>query len=121
MFKIKKDIEKNRLYITINGILSISEAKLARNMLLKEVDELKPNFDLINDISQFIRGQEEAGEVLKEIMTVMIEKKANRVIRVVGASKIGLLQFANYSLPIQAYKLSYVPTMAEAEKLLDQK
>lgn len=121
MFKTKKDVAKNRLYITINGILSITEAKNARDMILKEIDGLKPNFDLVNDISQFIRGQEEAGDVLQEIMLLLIKNKVNRVVRVIGSSKMGLIQFANYSLPIQSYKLKYLPTLEEAEKYLDEK
>lgn len=121
MFKVKKDIEKNRLCITISGILSIAEAKQAKDLLIKEADELQPGFDLINDISQFIRGQEEAGEVLKEIIFAMIDRKVNRIIRVIGSSKIGLMQFANFSMPIPEYKLSYVPTMQDAEKILDKK
>ena len=54
-------------------------------------------------------------------MLLLIDKKVNWVVRVVGESKIGLLQFANYSLPIESYKLKYLPTLEEAEKFLDNK
>ena len=121
MYRIKKDINKNRLYISVSGIISITEAKKIKEELEKEVDELQPKFDLINDISRFIHGQEEAGTILHEIMNSMIKKKVNRIVRVVGDSKEGLIQFANNSLPVDAYQLRYVPTLAEAEKLLDQK
>jgi len=118
MYKIKKDIVKNRLYIQITGVLSIEDAKKARLAIEIEAGYLKPNFDLINDISKFIHGDEEAGKVLKGIMVYLIQKKVNNVIRVVGTSKAGLTQFANNSLPTDSYKLKYVPTMEEAEKLL---
>ena len=65
MLKIKKDIKKNRLYITLSGIFPISDAKMAKELIIKEMDELKPNFDVVNDITQFIRGQEEAGKILR--------------------------------------------------------
>jgi len=81
---------------------------------------LKPNFDLVNDISKFIRGDDEAGIILKEIMVFLIQKRVNRVVRVVGTSKTGLMQFANNSLPINSYKLSYLPTLEEAESFLNE-
>ena len=61
-----------------------------------------------------------AGIILKEIMLMLIQKKVNRVVRIVGSSKTGLVQFANNSLPIDAYKLSYLPTLEEAENYLNQ-
>ena len=121
MFKIKKDIKKNRLYITLSGIFPISEAKKAKEIIIKEIDELQSNFDVINDISQFIRGQDEAGKILQDIMLLLIDRKVNMIIRVIGESKTGLLQFANYSLQIETYKLKYLPTLEEAEKFLDAK
>ena len=81
---------------------------------------MKPDFDLVNDISKFIRGDDAAGIILKEIMIHLIQKKVNRVVRVVGTSKAGLMQFANNSLPISSYKLSYLPTLEEAETFLNQ-
>ncbi len=119
MYRIKKDVKKNRLYITLIGIISIVEAKKIQEALEKEVNELRPDFDFINDISRFIHGQDEAGIVLKELMKFLIEKKVNRVVRVVGDSKEGLIQFANNSLPLESYKLKYVPTLEEAEKYLN--
>jgi uncharacterized NAD-dependent epimerase/dehydratase family protein len=120
MFKIRKDIGKNRLYVTLSGIFPVSEAKNAKDDILREVGKLKPNFDVINDISEFIRGQEEGGIILQEIMHILIEKKVNRIARVIGTSKTGLLQFANYSLQIDSYKVKYLPTIEEAEKFLDE-
>ena len=118
MYRIKKDLVKNRLYIQLTGVLSIEEAKKVRQAIEIEVGSLKPNFDLINDISKFIHGDEEAGKELQLLMVYLIQKKVNKVIRVVGTSKAGLTQFANNSLPIDSYKLKYVPSMEEAEKLL---
>jgi hypothetical protein len=121
MFKVKTDIEKNRLYVTLSGLFPVTDAKKAKDLIIKEVEALKPGFDLITDITRFIRGEDEGGAVLQEIMLYLIEKKVNRVVRVVGTSKTGLLQFANYSQQISSYKLKYLPTLEEAENFLDQK
>lgn len=120
MVQVKKNIEKNRLYITVSGTLSFEDARKAKELIEVEVKTLKPNFDLINDISKFIHGDDNAGIVLKEIMVLLIQKKVNRIVRIVGTSKAGLIQFANNSLPIDSYKLSYVPTLEEAEIFLNQ-
>ncbi len=121
MYRIKKDIGKNRLYMSVSGIISIAEAKKIKEVLADEVKDLQPDFDLVNDISRFIHGQEEAGKILQEIMNFLIANNVNRIVRVVGDSKEGLIQFANNSLAVDSYKLKYVPTLAEAEKFLDQK
>jgi hypothetical protein len=121
MYKIKKDVAKNRLYISLSGIFPISDAKNAKELIIKEINELQPDFDVVNDISRFIRGQEEAGKILQDIMLLLIDKKVGRIVRVIGESKTGLIQFANFSLQIESYKLKYLPTMQEAEKFLDNK
>lgn len=120
MVKVQKDAEKNRLYVTLTGIISLEAAREAQSLIQAEVEQLKPDFDLVNDISKFIHGDDEAGKILQEIMIFLIKHKVRKIIRVVGTSKTGLIQFANYSLPIEAYRLSYVPTMEEAEKILSQ-
>ncbi len=119
MYKIHTEIGKNRLYITINGILSLEEAKKARAAIESSVASLKTGFDVINDISKLIRADEAGGIVLKEINVLLIQKGVKRIVRVVGTSKIGLIQFANNTVQIEQYKIHYVPSMKEAEKLLD--
>jgi hypothetical protein len=120
MVKVKRDDLKNRLYVNLSGMLSLAEAGKAKDLIEKEVAFLKPGFDLINDISKFIHGDDEAGSTLKEIMILLIQKKVNRVVRIVGTSKMGLIQFANNSFSTDSYKLYYVPTLEEAEKFLNQ-
>jgi hypothetical protein len=120
MIKITTDAAKNRLYITMIGILTIEEAQKSKLAIESSVASLKTGFDVINDLSRFIRGDDAAGNVLKEIIIMLIQKGVNRVVRVVGTSKTGLLQFANNSLQIEQYKISYVPTHAEAELLLSK-
>ena len=119
MYRVVKDIPNNRLNIKMNGIISVSEAKGIKSAIEKEIESLKPGFDVIDDISEFIRGQDEAGALLQETMKYLIQKNVGRIVRVVGTSKTGLIQFANFSLPISSYNLKYVPTLADAEKYLN--
>lgn len=80
MVKIKADAIKNRLYITIIGTLNLDEAIEAKQKILKSIDLLSPGFNVINDISKFIRGDEQAGIILKELIVLLIQKKVNKVV-----------------------------------------
>lgn len=120
MIKITTDIAKNRLHISMIGVVTFEEAQKSKLTIESSIATLKTGFDVINDLSRFIRGDDTAGNVLKEIIILLIQKGVNRVVRVVGTSKSGLLQFANNSLQIEQYKISYVPTLADAELLLNK-
>lgn len=120
MIKLKTDLAKNRLYITIIGTLTVNDACEAKKDIEKAIGLLNPKFDVINDISKFIRGDDSAGKILKEIIIMMIQKGVNKVVRVVGTSKTGLIQFANNSLLLDQYQINYVPTLEDAETLLNK-
>lgn len=120
MIKVTADTAQNRLNITMIGTLSVEEAQKSKLTIESTIATLKPGFDVINDISRFIRGDDAAGNVLKEIIILLIQNRVNRVVRVVGTSKSGLIQFANNTLQIDQYKISYVPTLEEAELLLSK-
>lgn len=98
MIKITTDIAKNRLHISMIGVVTFEEAQKSKLTIESSIATLKTGFDVINDLSRFIRGDDTAGNVLKEIIILLIQKGVNRVVRVVGTSKSGLLQFANNSL-----------------------
>lgn len=119
MVKIKTDIPKNRLYVSMTGILTLEDAMQAQKIIHSQISSLKPGFDVINDLSKFIRGDDTAGKVLKEIIVMLVQNDVNRVVRVVGTSKTGLLQFANNTLQLKQYNISYVPTLEEAEDILN--
>lgn len=119
MYKTKLDIEKNRLSVTLSGFISIEEANELKEVITMETQKLAPGFDVINDISNFRLGQDRAGLILKEIIMYLLSIKVNRVVRVVGSSQTGLIQFANYTGNVKAYTVKYVPTMRDAESFLD--
>lgn len=118
MFKVRVDSVKNILYISISGLLSVEDAKKIEEQIHSKVTLLSPGFNVINDLSKYIHGDEAAAPILKEIMFHLIKLEVNHIIRVVGQSKIGLIQFANNSPSIDQYKISYVPSLSEAEQLL---
>lgn len=120
MYKVKTDPEKNRLLLTLTGLVTLEEALAIKEVIAKEVPKLTPDFDVINDISNFRLGQEQAGRIMMEIIKFCIAHKVGRVIRVVGASQSALIQFANFTGKIDSYNVRYVPTLRDAETMLEK-
>ena len=120
MHNIRIDKHKNRLYITLTGVISFNEAKQIQDIIIKETSELKPGFDIINNLSKYIKGDESAAPILQALEKFYMEKKVNRIARVVGTSKTGLMQFAKYSQPNDNMNILYFPTLQEAESFLNK-
>jgi len=121
MYTIKADIEKNRLYITMAGFLSASEASDIKIDIMNGVSKLSPGFDIINDISNFRLGLDETVNILNETIEFLISKKVNRIIRIVGSSRAGLIQMAQHTKKTENYKTRFVPSLEEAEEILNKK
>lgn len=118
MYSIITDPEKNRLIITMVGFLSKKEAESIAEEVMRETLKLKPGFDVINDISNFRMGLDETEIVLKETIDFLISKEVNKIIRIVGSSRAGILQFAKATGKRDKYNTQFVPTMEEAENYL---
>lgn len=121
MYTVKAEISKNRLYIKLAGFLSASEASDIKIDIMNEAAKLDPGFDIINDITNFRLGLDETAYLLNETIEFLIEKKVNRIIRVVGSSRAGLIQLAKYTRKDDKYVTHFVPSIEEAEELLNKK
>jgi hypothetical protein len=119
MYIVRRDVKNNRLYITLSGVISIADAGKIKEEMFNEIAELQPGFDIINDMSKFIRGEDAAGIILQNIISHLTDKKVRQIIRIVGPSKTGLMQFAKNSIT-NDIEIKYVPTLKEAEKLLSK-
>ena len=119
MHSIRKDIKYNRIYITLHGVIPFDEAMKVKEKLFKEVEGLQPGFDVVNDISKLISADEKAAKFLEEVNKYFVFKKVKRIIRVVGHSKAGLVLFAKHSPKYDGVEIKYVPTLKEAEDMLN--
>jgi hypothetical protein len=118
MHTVRYDVEKNMLYVTLIGILKIHEVKQIKEEMFSSIEKLSPNFDVINDLSRLIHSDDNTVPIGQEILKFEIEKKVNRIVRVIGQSKYGLIQFAKYTKQEEAKHTKYVPTLEEAEEYL---
>ncbi|MBU2491426.1 MAG: hypothetical protein KJ571_02305 [Bacteroidetes bacterium] len=119
MHIIRNDVTNNRCYVTLSGVISYNEAEEIKEKIIKETEMLKPGFDIINNISKYIQGDESGASILQEIVNHLIDKKVNRIIRVVGTSKTGLIQFAKFTPQDKNLNIHYFPTMEDAAKFLE--
>jgi hypothetical protein len=121
MYKIKTEPEKNRMTITLSGILTLNESAACKNEIEQEAEKLNPGFDVINDFSTLRFGQDTSGQFLTEVMKYFIGMKVKRIVRVVGASEGAMVQFAQLTSAIKTIEFKYVPTLREAELFLEGK
>lgn len=121
MYKVKSEPEKNRIVITLGGILTINESRACKNEIEKEAVKLTPGFDVINDFSNLSFGQDSSGHYLTEIINLFNSHKVSRVVRVVGSSEQAMIQFAQLTGNATTIKFKYVPTLREAEIFLEGK
>ncbi|MBD3345658.1 MAG: hypothetical protein GF401_11410 [Chitinivibrionales bacterium] len=118
-YSVTADVNKNRLYIVLRYTITKDIAERVADMIVKESIKLKPHFGVITDMTGLKFGHISAGFILKNAMEFLHSRNVGTVVRVVGGSKVGLIQFARLTQGFTGYKPVYVPTMQEAEKKLD--
>ena len=116
--KIKADIKKNRLYITLPPIVNKTELEKIYIDVRFSVADLKPGFDVITDLSQCSIGHLIGLSTLRKIMDFLIVNQMGRVVRVVGDMNTAFRQLLGIASKYQGYKPIYVTTLEEAEEEL---
>ena len=120
-YRINANVLKNRLYVTLQGFFTDDEVHEASERTIAEIKNLRPGFDVINDISKFKPATPAGAEDIKRSQIFAKERGAKRIFRVVGkdmvASAIATIQFSRTS-HTAGYEADIVATVEEAEKLL---
>ncbi len=117
---ITANIKKQRLYITLQGIISKKEAEKIYTDIRFCVSDLDPGFSVITDISDCRIGHLSAITTARKIMNFLVEKKVGQIVRVTGQARVIYLQMLKLSDKSQSYEPQYVSTREEAEALLDK-
>jgi hypothetical protein len=118
--KVKADIKKNRLYITLPAAANKAELEKIYTDVRFCVADLKPGFDVITDLSQCTIGHLNGISTLRKIMDYLVIKEVGRVVRIAGDMSIILKQLFGIASRFQCYKAIIVTTPEEAEKELLQ-
>jgi anti-anti-sigma regulatory factor len=112
------DVGKNRLFVRVEGRVDDSQAKSIADSIIKEMERLRPGFDMVTDLTQAEPLGPEGVAQFKRLLEAHRAKRAGRAVRIVGRSAQVALQFARTSKEYQ-----HEPYLAfyreEAERLLD--
>lgn len=116
--KIRTDIKKNRLYITLPTSINAKEAENIYAEIRFGVADLQPGFDVITDLTHCSIGYLVAVPTLWKIASYLTAHQVGRVVRIVGNMGLALKQLTALSMKFQCYKPVYVLTIEEAEEEL---
>lgn len=82
-FNIKSDKTNNRLYVILKGYFLESEIELARNILLRELKELRFGLDLIIDISDMITNPAYLSDMFYHRMIHIVKDESRYITRII--------------------------------------
>lgn len=116
-YKVRADVRKNRLYLVLDGFFNESEAKEIADRTIREVQKLRPGFDVINDISNFKPTSQQGADQIKRAGIFVRNYGVGRLIRVVPSASIGSMQFTRKSREA-GYDAEVASSVEEAERML---
>jgi hypothetical protein len=118
-YNVKADLNKNRLYIHLEGFLSGDDVKKAADSVIQEAKKMKPGFSAINNIKDFKPTTPEGANEILRAQKFLKENGVGHVIRVVGEQAITSMQFKRTQNEA-GYIADSVSTLEEADALLDK-
>ena len=83
MFQVTANAEKNRLYITLQGHLEPAERQVAIKAVMAAVAELRPGFDIIDDLSALHPTDAAGLRELVRLQSALKIKGLRTVVRIV--------------------------------------
>lgn len=120
-WEVDTDHEKNRLYLTLDGQLSVEEVKTAADEVIEAAETLEPGFDQVNDMSGFQAADPEALEHIERGKRGIVEAGVAATCRVVSESTTGQMQFDRAGEEEEAYAVAKAESFEQAEKLLEKR
>lgn len=116
--KVRTDIKKNRLYITLPTSINTKELEKIYSEVRFGVADLKPGFDVVTDLTHCSIGHLSAIPTLRKITAYLVANKVGRVVRIAGNMSLILKQLISLASKFHCYKPVYVLTAEEAEEEL---
>jgi hypothetical protein len=118
MYEIKIDRVKNRLYITMEGFFSTEEMKQCSDKVIEAAKKLKPEYDVITDISNFAPVAPETLQEITRVQDYFRKSGVRHGVRVVGKRVVTEMQFKRLGKGV-GYSPIDVATLDEANRFLD--
>jgi hypothetical protein len=113
------DSAKNRLYLTLSGKIDAPSLEKLYTEVRFAVADLKPGFEVVNDISRcqliYVAGL----PVFKKIIDYLLVHKAGEIVRIIDKDNISCRQILSFTDQINSYQPLYVDSSEHAEQQLD--
>ncbi|WP_028596558.1 hypothetical protein [Paenibacillus assamensis] len=117
MFEVSCDVSKNRLYIKLEGMMSMEEAREYEKALYVCVSQMQEGYTLCFDMVNAQPGKLEVNNSLADIRAYMAEKKIKGTAMIVG-NVLSKLQLTRLLKEIGG-TFNVVQGYEDAEKYLD--
>jgi hypothetical protein len=116
---VSANIKKQRVYITLHGIIPKKEAERLYTDIRFCVSDLEPGFSVVTDLTRCRIGHLSAVGTFTKIMEFLLAKQVGQIVRIVGQAKVVYLQMLRLMDKKRGYEPKYVETLEEAEAFLD--
>jgi hypothetical protein len=114
------DEKKNRFYVKLLGTFDYKTGKAASNAIVSLLENIRQDFDVINDISQLGPDYERRGIFhLKKAMYHIKKMGVRRVLRVVNSDLPQITALFDQKANEAGYQVSNAKSLADAEAFLD--
>ena len=117
MFQVTADPDKNRLYVTVGGHLEPPERQELATAFRAALEELRPGFDIINDLSALLPTDEDGLRDLAKMQSAATIKGLRTAVRIVRIP-LTRLQFERAARET-CWEFETAATLEEAEARLD--
>lgn len=120
-FKVRSDIDRHRLYITLSGFFREADVEPALANLRAEAAKFDGYFDVVTDLSSFVPGSPAAADALRQGGEIVKEHGRRRAIRVTGGIMTGIMQFKRLLGRVfdEDENVRYATSIEEADRALD--
>ena len=121
MHEIRVDVDKNRLYFTLGKLTQTDELAEIVHKVQRAVHQLSGRFTCITDLRSYALASDLSDNFMRRCQEALWDSAIGRVIRVnAPEQQVTHFPYERESLIWPAYSVDSVPTLEEAEMLLDQ-
>nr|WP_319776142.1 hypothetical protein [uncultured Sphaerochaeta sp.] len=120
MHRIQTNNQKNWLYFRLSGNVDYRESKNVLDSIIKSLEDLKPGFDIISDISAYTPLSITADTNISSLLRTLKEHGVRKTIRI-DSNPSSYTSYASALLinGIGFQHCETVESLEEAEKLLE--
>jgi hypothetical protein len=114
------DLAKNRVYLVMEGLHDLDEARRMRDAYAAAVAQCARGFTVLADVRDYRPGSDEVQAVHAEAVKIAARHGASRVARVTGETPLGGMQIQRIANTEHVtYASRAFKTLEEAESYLD--